>query len=135
MSDLQYRPLCRKCAELHPPWLAAWARATVAVAEEDPIPCFCCRRTYGTGADRGTIMDCLIDPARRFPWLPEIAEARGHWWSGWPGAHCMKCGAGHALEQAVADGWLDPYTDKWDSDEHRLQVEQADGHCPLDLPA
>ena len=63
------------------------------------------------------------------PWPP---GHRGHWWSGWPGAHCMRCGAEHALENALADGWYDPVSDQWDSDEHKRQVEEADGTCPAD---
>ena len=137
MSTLAYRPLCQKCAEHWPAWKTAWAQATVAVAPEDPIPCFCCRQTKGyglePGKDRGTIMDCLIDPTRRFPTLPEIAEEPGHWWSGWPGAFCMKCGAENAVEIAIADNWYDPYDDKWDTPEHKAEAEARDGKCPLDL--
>jgi hypothetical protein len=67
---------------------------------------------------------------RRNPGWP--ADHAGHIWSGWPGAYCFRCGAEHALELAVADGWYDPAADAWDSEEHRRQVEQADGHCPAD---
>lgn len=135
--SLAHQPLCRKCAERHPSWKEARDKATVAVAEEDPIPCFCCRRTAGYlqshGEDRGTIMDCLIDPARRFPWLPEIAEKPGHWWSGWPGAYCLKCGSEDPMEIAIADNWYDPFTDQWDTPEHKAQV-QAANLCPADVP-
>jgi hypothetical protein len=27
-----------------------------------------------------------------------------HYWSGWPGAYCLKCGAGDPNEQALAEG-------------------------------
>lgn len=27
-----------------------------------------------------------------------------HWWSGWPGAYCMKCGSGDPQELCLADG-------------------------------
>lgn len=64
--------------------------------------------------------------------LPKEAYRRGHWWSGWPGAFCMKCGAEHALENAIGMGWFDPYTEKWDSDEHRMEVENCDAYCPAD---
>ncbi len=26
-----------------------------------------------------------------------------HWWSGWPGAYCMKCGASDPVEECLAD--------------------------------
>ena len=55
---------------------------------------------------------------------------KGHWWSGWPGAYCMKCGAGHALEVALGEGWLNG--DTWDTEEHRKIVELADGSCQAD---
>ena len=48
---------------------------------------------------------------------------KGHWWSGWPGAYCMKCGVDDPLEWAVGNGYYDPYTDKWDTEEHRLEYE------------
>lgn len=56
----------------------------------------------------------------------------GHAWSGWPGAYCLKCGAEHAMENAIALNWYDPLEDKWDTEEHRLEVEKADGTCPAD---
>jgi hypothetical protein len=59
-----------------------------------------------------------------------LKEHKGHWWSGWPGAYCMKCGAGHALEVALAEGWFDG--DTWNTEEHRKIVELADGSCPAD---
>lgn len=52
-----------------------------------------------------------------------------HWWSGWPGAYCMKCGAEHRLEIAIADGVFDPYTGAWDTPEHRQ--EYAELPCPI----
>lgn len=70
-------------------------------------------------------------PPRVDPWPP---GHRGHWWSGWPGAYCMRCGADHALELALADGWYDPVADAWDTEGHRRQVEEADGVCPADRP-
>lgn len=52
-----------------------------------------------------------------------------HWWSGWPGAWCMKCGAEHLLEIAIGCGYYDPFTDTWDTEEHR--AEYTDGPCPI----
>ena len=60
------------------------------------------------------------------------ADHTGHIWSGWPGASCLRCGADHALELAMADGWYDPMSDTWDTEEHRIAVERADGTCPAD---
>lgn len=45
----------------------------------------------------------------------------------------MKCGSEHALENAIALDWYDPWYDKWDTEEHRIEVENADGFCPADL--
>lgn len=53
-----------------------------------------------------------------------------HKWSGWPGAYCLKCGADDPIEIAIGNNWYDPYTDKWDTEEHRLLVEKADV-CPV----
>jgi hypothetical protein len=33
-----------------------------------------------------------------------MTERRGHWWSGWPGAICLKCGAEDPREISLADG-------------------------------
>lgn len=52
-----------------------------------------------------------------------------HWWSGWPGAFCLKCGAGHLLETAIGMGYYDPFNDTWDTEEHR--AEYADTNCPV----
>jgi len=62
------------------------------------------------------------------PWPP---DHRGHWWSGWPGAYCMRCGCEDPMEIAMADNWYDPVEGKWDTDEHRLQVKEAQ-QCPAD---
>ena len=43
-----------------------------------------------------------------------------HKWSGWPGAHCLLCGSEDPTEIALADGWYDPCTDWWDTEEHRM---------------
>ena len=29
----------------------------------------------------------------------------GHWWSGWPGAHCLLCGQEDKREVGLADGF------------------------------
>ena len=65
----------------------------------------------------------------------------GHNWSGWPGAYCLRCGAEHVLETAVAEGWLDCgpgpkgelLPDKWRSEGHKRLVELCDGTCYADL--
>lgn len=62
-----------------------------------------------------------------------VDDRPGHRWSGWPGAYCLKCGSEHALENAIALDWYDPWYDKWDTEEHRIEVENADGFCPADL--
>ncbi len=54
-----------------------------------------------------------------------------HRWSGWPGAICLKCGAEHALETAIAFGWYDPCTNIWDNQEHKKMVEDCDNNCPV----
>jgi len=54
----------------------------------------------------------------------------GHWWSGWPEAYCLRCGASDPWEEALADGWVDvgphlgPGNEVWDTEEHRLLVEE-----------
>ena len=57
-----------------------------------------------------------------------------HRWSGWPGAYCLLCGAEDAMEVAVADGWYDPFTMKWDAEEHRRLVVEAHNNCPHTKP-
>ena len=58
-----------------------------------------------------------------------------HNWSGWPGAHCLDCGQGQWLENAIGDGWYDPFEDKWDSEDHRKMVELCDGFCRAKMTA
>jgi hypothetical protein len=53
-----------------------------------------------------------------------------HKWSGWPGAYCLRCGSEDPLEIALADGWYDPYTDTWDTEEHRQLCIEAN-KCPM----
>lgn len=78
--------------------------------------------------DESLQVDERFDPDRPVrTWPP------GHAWSGWPGAYCLKCGAEHAMENAIALGWYDPLEDKWDTEAHRLEVENADGICRADL--
>ena len=62
------------------------------------------------------------------PW-PE--GHKGHWWSGWPGAYCMKCSAEDPMEYAVGMNWYDPITNQWDTEEHRLEYER-DMKCLAD---
>ena len=59
-----------------------------------------------------------------------------HNWSGWPGAVCQKCGAEHALENALALGWIDVRQgdeDKWISEDHKALVDLCDNHCSKDM--
>lgn len=38
-----------------------------------------------------------------------------HWWSGWPGAFCMKCGSSDPMGQCLADSCHCPCHDEvWD---------------------
>jgi len=46
------------------------------------------------------------------------------------GAYCLLCGVEDAEEIAVADNWLDPNTNAWDTEEHRLEVEKVMNSCP-----
>lgn len=55
-----------------------------------------------------------------------------HRWSGWPVSYCLKCGAEHALENAIGLNWFDPTTEKWDTPEHAREVREADGNCPIE---
>lgn len=59
---------------------------------------------------------------------------KGHNWSGFPGGYCLKCGAECAIENAIGDNWYDPVEDKWDTEEHRIEVLPCDGCCPADYP-
>ena len=57
-------------------------------------------------------------------------DSEKHHWSGWPGGFCLKCGADHALEYAIGQGWYDPFEDKWNcSQKQREEIEQADSIC------
>lgn len=40
-----------------------------------------------------------------------------HWWSGWPGAYCTKCGCEDPMEIALADGDFDATDGTWVSPE------------------
>ena len=41
---------------------------------------------------------------------------KGHWWSGWPGAFCLKCGEEDLMEGCVADSCPCPCHDAmWDN--------------------
>lgn len=64
----------------------------------------------------------------------------GHNWSGWPGAFCLRCGAEHALETAIAQGWFQPDQDspgggKWTHEAYKNYVHYVDGICGADLSA
>jgi len=47
-----------------------------------------------------------------------------HRWTGWPGAHCMKCGSEDPMEYAIGTGQFDPFTEKWDTPEHKEEYEK-----------
>jgi hypothetical protein len=40
--------------------------------------------------------------------LPWPKDHKGHWWSGWPGAYCLRCHAGDPIEEMLADNRYDP---------------------------
>ena len=43
----------------------------------------------------------------------------------------MRCGADDPTEFAIGNNYYDPFTDKWDTEEHRLEYERAN-KCPAD---
>lgn len=56
-----------------------------------------------------------------------------HWWSGWPGAFCMKCGSDDMDEACICGGCKCPCHDAfWQSYEDHLRTEQ-DAELDLDL--
>lgn len=66
----------------------------------------------------------------------------GHKWSGWPGAYCLKCGAGDVAEVALADGWIDFVEDKnnpngmrmvYKSEVHKELIELCNNNCSADM--
>lgn len=52
-----------------------------------------------------------------------------HYWSGWPGAFCLKCGEENLLDLAIAEGVYDPHLDIWTSAEDKEYY--TPGLCPL----
>lgn len=54
-----------------------------------------------------------------------------HRWSGWPGAFCLYCFTEDLLERAVGEGWFDPYTETWDTEEHKAEYETMKNSCPV----
>ncbi len=42
-------------------------------------------------------------------------EADEHWWSGWPGAFCLKCFAGDLMESCIGGCMCVCHTDFWES--------------------
>jgi len=52
-----------------------------------------------------------------------------HHWSGWPGAFCLKCGCEDLLEIAIGSCYYDPYTNTWDTEEHK--EEHTNKPCPV----
>jgi len=43
----------------------------------------------------------------------------------------MYCGRNDPLEYAIANEWYDPYTDEWDSEEHKKEVHAVMNDCPV----
>jgi hypothetical protein len=56
--------------------------------------------------------------------LEQQTKPKFHRWTGWPGAHCMKCGSDDYMELAIGDGWFEPFTEKWDTEEHKLEYNK-----------
>jgi len=46
----------------------------------------------------------------------------------------LRCGAGHFLEHAIGNNWFDPWTGKWDTEEHRKENEE-ENVCAADKEA
>lgn len=80
--------------------------------------------------DTYTDAECPHCAALAFPKEVPVLKHQ-HKWSGWPGAVCMKCGAPHLLEQALADDVYDPIEDTWTDTEYRDMVADFDGLCPI----
>jgi predicted RNA-binding Zn-ribbon protein involved in translation (DUF1610 family) len=80
--------------------------------------------------DTYTDAECPKCGALAFPKEVDCKQ-HTHRWSGWPGAFCLKCGAPHMLEQALADDKYDPCTDTWADEEYRKTVEDFDALCPV----
>ncbi len=47
-----------------------------------------------------------------------------HRFSGRPGAYCMKCGSADYVEFAFCNNEYDPFTDKWDTPEHKKEYDK-----------
>lgn len=63
-------------------------------------------------------------------------KVKGHQWSGWPGAFCLRCGSGQVMEIAVADDWVDfgpGIPDTWKSEDHKELVRLCDDYCYADM--
>lgn len=56
-----------------------------------------------------------------------------HFWSGWPGAFCQKCGCEDAMEIAIGNSDYDPYSDTWISETTRLEYARSKSlqPCPI----
>ena len=67
----------------------------------------------------------------------KLYAKKGHQWSGWPGAMCLKCHQPDMQERALADGWIDitQNTDdvSWRSSAHKNYVAHCNGSCPADM--
>lgn len=66
-------------------------------------------KAYRDGFERifiSHIPSCAMREIRPCPSSNSLhgEELSSHWWSGWPGAHCMKCGDEDKREICLADG-------------------------------
>jgi hypothetical protein len=61
-----------------------------------------------------------------------IPKGFGHWWNGWPGAYCMKCGAEDPSEYAVAHYPIDYETGEIKFPDQAAYDEWYNAHiCPV----
>lgn len=60
-----------------------------------------------------------------------LKDHKGHWWSGWPGAYCMKCFCEDYMEIAIGNNWYDPVTEAWDTEGHKQEFLRS-LKCPAD---
>lgn len=52
-----------------------------------------------------------------------------HFWSGFPGGYCIKCGEECKIAIAIGSGYYNPITDTWQSPE--LEQEYTDLPCKV----
>jgi len=42
-----------------------------------------------------------------------------HWWTSPPDRYCAKCGEPDFMEKCIKNGWYNPETNVWDTQEHK----------------